>query len=207
MTLTTPAALAGLPLLAYLLGSIPWGMIVAPWFTGKDIRRQGSGNIGATNVRRVAGSKAGALVLAGDLLKGTLPMVLAGQMVHPSTVWGQAYLSLVAVAAVIGHCYPLYLGFKGGGKGVATALGCFLVVSPVASLVAMLVFVLMLCVTSRVSAGSLSAAAVMPLAMWKATHSWMLTACALIISAVVALRHKDNIHRLVGGTEPAAWKK
>ena len=201
MTLSTIAMLISLPVLAYLFGSIPWGIVIAPFFTPKDIRQQGSGNIGATNVLRIAGFKAGALVLTADVLKGTLPLLLAVKMVNISTMSGQAYLSFVALAAFGGHLYPLYLGLKDGGKGVATALGCLLVLSPVTSLILILIFVLMVCMTGRVSVGSLSGAAALPFILWKSTGSWALTLCAVVISVFIFVRHKENILRLINGTE------
>jgi glycerol-3-phosphate acyltransferase PlsY len=205
MTPSIIAKLGALPILAYLLGSIPWGLVVTTLFTSKDIRKQGSGNIGATNVRRIAGSKAGALVLAGDLLKGALPLFIAIQLVNPSGALGEIYISIVALAAFFGHLYPLYLGLRDGGKGVATALGCILVISPVTAVILLLVFVMMVCLTNRVSIGSLSGAAVLPLIMWKSTDSWIMTLWSLAISLFIYLRHKDNIVRLINGTESVVW--
>jgi glycerol-3-phosphate acyltransferase PlsY len=202
----TIAMLIGLPFLAYLLGSIPWGIIVARIFTSKDIRRQGSGNIGATNVLRIAGAKAGIVVLSADLLKGVLPVLFAVQLVNTSTAWGQIYVSLAALAAFGGHLYPLYLGLKDGGKGVATAFGCILVLSPVTAFITVLVFILMVCMTSRVSVGSLSGAAALPLILWKTTGSWVLVLCAVTISVFIFLRHRENIRRLINGTESKIWK-
>jgi glycerol-3-phosphate acyltransferase PlsY len=201
MTSSTIAMLIGLPFLAYLIGSIPWGIVVAPFFTSKDIRQQGSGNIGATNVLRIAGYKAGALVLTADLLKGALPLFFAVQLVNTSAVWGQIYISFIALAAFGGHLYPLYLGLKDGGKGVATALGCILIISPFTALITILIFVLMVCITSRVSVGSLSGTAALPFIMWESTGSWMITLCAITISVFVFVRHKENISRLFNGTE------
>jgi glycerol-3-phosphate acyltransferase PlsY len=205
MKLSTTAIIIGLPFMAYLLGSIPWGLVVAAFFTSKDIRQQGSGNIGATNVRRIAGSKAGALVLAGDLLKGALPVFIAVQMVNTWGVLGHIYISLVALAAFLGHLYPLYLGLRDGGKGVATALGCILIISPVTALITILVFVLMVCMTNRVSVGSLSGAAALPFILWKSTGSWIMTLCAAVISVFIYLKHKENIVRLINGTELKIW--
>jgi glycerol-3-phosphate acyltransferase PlsY len=205
MTPSIIAKLGALPIFAYLLGSIPWGLVVTAFFTSKDIRKQGSGNIGATNVRRIAGSKAGALVLAGDLLKGALPLFIAIQLVNPSGALGEIYISIVALAAFFGHLYPLYLGLRDGGKGVATALGCILVISPVTAVILLLVFVMMVCLTNRVSIGSLSGAAVLPLIMWKSTDSWIMTLWSLAISLFIYLRHKDNIVRLINGTESVVW--
>ena len=207
MTLSTMGILISLPFIAYLLGSIPWGLVVAAFFTSKDIRQQGSGNIGATNVRRIAGSKAGALVLAGDVFKGALPVIIAVQMVNTPGVLGHVYISLVALTAFLGHLYPLYLGLRDGGKGVATALGCILVISPVTALIIFLVFVLMVCMTNRVSVGSLSGAAALPFVLWKSTNSWVMTLCAVVISVFIYLRHKENIVRLINGTESVIWKK
>ena len=201
MTPSTIAMFIGLPFLAYLLGSIPWGMVVAPFFTSKNIRQQGSGNIGATNVLRIAGSKAGALVLTADLLKGALPLLLAAKMVDSSTMLGQVYISIVGLAAFAGHLYPAYLGLKDGGKGVATALGCILIISPFTAWIALLLFVLMVCLTSRVSVGSLSGATVLPFVMWESTGSWVLTLFAVVISVFIFVRHKENILRLIKGTE------
>lgn len=113
----------GLPLLAYLLGSIPFGLVLSTLFSDHDIRRKGSGNIGATNVLRVAGVRLGLLTLFLDVFKGALPVFMAVQLMEsPDHPWGQAYLSLVAISAFIGHLYPLYLGLRGGGKGVASTL-------------------------------------------------------------------------------------
>ena len=116
---------------AYFLGSIPFGLVLTRLFTSIDIRKTGSGNIGATNVRRMAGNLLGVLTLIGDVLKGALPVFLATALVR-----GEAgnipemIIAFVATGAFIGHLFPVYLKFKTGGKGVATAFGCFLVISP-----------------------------------------------------------------------------
>ncbi len=191
-----------LPVFAYLLGSIPWGLVLTRMFTSVDIRQHGSGNIGATNVRRLAGPVLGALTLAGDALKGAIPVWLALTITGPGDVRGESYIAIVALCAFAGHLYPLFLKFKSGGKGVATAAGCFLVISPVAGIVAILVFIMFVCWLDRVSAGSLAAAAVLPIAVWEASHSGVLTACAAVITIFIYARHKDNIKRLLSGTEP-----
>ena len=115
-----------LPLFAYLLGSIPWGLVLTRLFTSVDIRQQGSGNIGATNVRRVAGTTLGALTLAGDVLKGAFPVWLAVTITAPNELWGEIYISLVAFAAFSGHLYPVYMKFKDGGKGLQLPEGALL---------------------------------------------------------------------------------
>ena len=205
MTLSFIGKLVGLPLLAYLLGSIPFGLLVTWLQTGTDIRKKGSGNIGATNVLRTAGKTAGAVVLAADLFKGALPVYLALVPVNASNVPGQIFIALTALAAFFGHLYPLYLNFKGGGKGVATALGCILMMAPFTAVIALLVFGLMICLTSRVSVGSLAAAAVLPPVIWKDSASWPLLLCALILTLFVYVRHKENLKRILNGTEAKLW--
>ncbi len=194
-----------LPFFAYLLGSIPWGLVLTRMFTSIDIRRQGSGNIGATNVRRLAGPVLGALTLAGDALKGAIPVWLALTLTGPGDVRSESYIAVVALCAFAGHLYPVFLKFKSGGKGVATAAGCFLVISPAAGIVVILVFIMFVCWLDRVSAGSLAAAAVLPIAVWEASHSGIFTVCAVAITIFIYIRHKDNIKRLLSGTEPTLW--
>lgn len=199
--------LLGLPILAYLLGSIPWGLILTRVFVSQDLRRRGSGNIGATNVRRVAGNALAIVALAGDTFKGAFPVWLAQTLVAPHGVWGQIYIALVALAAFSGHLYPVFMRFKGGGKGVATTAGCFLVISPFACFVALLSFVMFICLCNRVSAGSLAGAAALPVAVWEATHSAIMTGCAAAMTLCIFIRHKDNLRRLWDGTEPLIWER
>jgi glycerol-3-phosphate acyltransferase PlsY len=195
-----------LPIFSYLLGSIPWGIIFTRLFTPINIREVGSGNIGATNVARMAGPGLGVLTLAGDILKGAFPVWLAVSMATPNEVWGDLYIALVAFAAFMGHLYPVYMKFKNGGKGVATAAGCFGVISPVALVILVLVFILFVCWSNRVSLASLAAAAVLPVAIWKATGSKVMLGCAVVTTIFIYFRHVDNIKRLISGKEPAIWK-
>jgi acyl phosphate:glycerol-3-phosphate acyltransferase len=191
----------GLLVFAYLLGSVPFGLVFTRIFTSVDIRLEGSGNIGATNVRRIAGTSIGFLTLAGDVLKGAVPVYLATAMSYSSHLAYEIFICLTALCAFSGHLYPVYMKFKNGGKGVATAFGCFLVLSPVACLVALLAFLIVALSSNHVSAGSLSAAAVIPVAVWIKTHSPVITTCAAVISIFIIYRHKDNIKRLLAGTE------
>lgn len=191
-----------LPVFAYLLGSIPWGLVLTRAFAPVDIRQHGSGNIGATNVRRLAGNTLGALTLAGDIIKGALPVWLAVQMTVSGRPWSDVYISIVALAAFSGHLYPVYMKFKNGGKGVATAAGCFLAISPMAFFVAVLVFILFVCWFDRVSAGSLAASAALPVAIWEATRSGVMTGCAVVTAVFIYIRHTENIKRLLSGIEP-----
>jgi glycerol-3-phosphate acyltransferase PlsY len=176
-------------------------------FTSVDIRQLGSGNIGATNVRRVAGTTLGALTLAGDVLKGAFPVWLAVTITAPNELWGEIYISLVALAAFSGHLYPVYMKFKDGGKGVATAGGCFVVISPMACAVAIVVFILFICLFNRASAASLAAAAALPVAVWYVIGSGVLTGCAVVTAIFIYFRHIDNIKRLLSGAEPSIWNK
>ena len=189
-------------LLAYLLGSIPWGLILTRVFAGNDIRLKGSGNIGATNVTRETGVIPGVLTLAGDILKGAVPVYLSLLAFGSIQVSGQIYLSCVLLAAFLGHLFPLYLKFRDGGKGVATAAGCFAVVSPAAALAATVIFIVMLLIARRVSVGSLCAAAALPVAVWLATSSTTMTVTAGIVAFLIFVRHQDNMKRLLTGKEP-----
>jgi len=192
----------GLPFLAYLLGSIPWGVVLTRLYTSADIRQQGSGNIGATNVSRVAGPTMGLLTFAGDILKGAVPVFLALKFAGQNQGVNDIFLSIVGLSAFFGHLYPLFMKFKSGGKGVATSAGCFVVLAPLACLAALAAFIISLLSSRRVSAGSLAAAAVLPIAGWYSTHSREITTTAIIMSVFIFIRRRDNIRRLLSGTEP-----
>ena len=183
-------------LAAYLIGAIPTGVILTRLAGGGDIRNAGSGNIGATNVYRVAGRKLGVITLIGDCLKGAIPTLLAQQVFNLT----ETGVALVALAAFIGHCYPVYLGFK-GGKGVATALGIFLVLSPLSVLCILVVFVLVLWKWRYISLASISSAASIPLLVFLIEKSFALFFATLIIGAIVIWRHKGNIELLRSGAE------
>ncbi len=185
----------GMLLFAYLLGSVPTGLVLARVFGLGDPRRTGSGNIGATNVGRTFGKKWGALTLAGDALKGFVPTLWA-VVVFPSP-W--AVVS-VGFAAYLGHVFPVYLGFR-GGKGVATGLGVFLALAPGSVLVAAVVFGVVVWAFRYVSLGSLAAAAALPLILAFFRHPLPEVLLALAVGAVTFWAHRGNIQRLVAGTE------
>jgi glycerol-3-phosphate acyltransferase PlsY len=168
-----------------------------------DIRLQGSGNIGATNVRRIAGNRLGVLTLLADVAKGAVPVV-AGRMLlaSPACGWGEAYLAFVLGLALAGHLYPLYTRLRQGGKGVATFLGGVLALYPLAVLVALLVFILLLCMWGRASIGSLGTVAFLPLAVWYASASGVMTAAVAAYALWIITRHRDNLRRLWQGREP-----
>jgi len=153
MSFLTPMNL-GLVALAYLLGSIPFGLVLTKIFGGADIRKSGSGNIGATNVARVVGPAAGILTLLLDAAKGAAAVWLAGHFAEHRA----APMMLAGVAALVGHCFPVWLKFK-GGKGVATALGVFAMLAPLAVLAAAVFFFVVVLLWRYVSLGSVSAAA------------------------------------------------
>jgi glycerol-3-phosphate acyltransferase PlsY len=196
-----PLVIIGLPLVAYLLGSIPWGLVLTRLFGAADIRRHGSGNIGATNVARVAGPVLGLATLAADALKGWAPVVLASRLELPPSA-AAPYAAGLALLAILGHMFPAYTRGRGGGKGVATAAGGFFGLAPPAALIALGVFGLFAALTRRVSAGSLAAAAVLPIAVFGVTGSATTGAGAVIAAALIFVRHADNIRRLRAGTEP-----
>ena len=182
-------------LAAYLIGAIPTGVILTRLVGGEDVRKAGSGNIGATNVYRVAGKKLGIMTLVGDILKGLLPVLAAA-----SAGFSAKGIALVAGAAFVGHCYPVYLGFK-GGKGVATALGIFLVLSPPAVALAALLFVTLVWKWRYVSLGSICAAGAIPILVLLFEANTSLFAASLFIGGMVIWRHRSNIQRLLSGTE------
>jgi len=179
---------------AYLLGSIPVGILLAK-LKGTDPRTVGSGNIGATNVMRAAGKTTGALTLVGDALKGFLPVAAA-------CILGESRFIIAAVglAAFLGHLFPVFLKFK-GGKGVATALGVYLGVNSIAVLIAMVIFVFVLLKWRFVSLGSLIGVAVMPLVLYVLNAPDQYMYLVLIIGALIVIKHKENIRRLIAGTE------
>jgi len=187
---------------AYLLGSIPFGLVLTRLFSTADIRRQGSGNIGATNVTRLAGYGLGLVTLTADALKGFLPVLLVQACRRGSEPTSELLLAAVALAAVIGHMYPIYTRLRGGGKGVATTAGAFLGISAWAILIALAVFGVVLWLNRRVSAASLAAAGSLPPALWIVCGSPAFLAAGIAAAALVAFRHRANIARLLAGTEP-----
>jgi glycerol-3-phosphate acyltransferase PlsY len=196
------ATLLAIPLAAYLLGSIPFGLLLAKLFGGGDVRKAGSGNIGATNVARVAGPLAGIFTLIFDTAKGAAAVWLAGRVTGENATW----MMIAAFAVLLGHCFPVWLRFK-GGKGVATALGVFLALSALAAVSALLLFILCVVYWRYVSLGSVAAAAAMPLLiyfLWAPGHAppIIIDLGTLAIAALVIYKHDGNLQRLVDGTEP-----
>ena len=182
---------------AYLLGSVPSALIVVWFLTGQDIRALGSGNIGATNATRAGGLKAGVVVSVLDVAKGALP-VWAMSVFHPASAW----LSATMLAAVLGHCYPIWLKFR-GGKGVATAFGAFLVLSPWSAVAGMVVWLVVLLIWRRVSLASMVASAAFPLLLVMIDDPTpVILGAVSAVSVLIVLRHHDNIRHLLAGDEP-----
>src|SRR5215207_10175024 len=197
---------AAVVLLAYLLGSIPFGYLLIRLSVGGDVRETGSGGTGATNVTRRAGRGVGALTLLLDLLKGVAAVLLARalQGAGEGAPW---WVCAAGAAAVLGHVFPVWLRFR-GGKGVATGLGVFLVLAPPATLCAALVFVAVVWLWRYVSLGSIVAAAFLPLAVWSLSALGIsdraprpLLALSTLGAALIVLMHRANVGRLLRGEE------
>ncbi len=182
-------------IISYLIGSIPTGYIVGR-LAGLDVRHSGSGNIGATNVARVAGKRRGLLTLLADSAKGFIPAIIAQQMAFNPTA-----VALIAGAAFLGHLYPVFLRFQ-GGKGVATAFGVLLALAPIASFVSLAVFTAVILSSRTVSLSSIAAAIVAPMALWVISYPPPLIVMSVFFAAMIVLRHRENIRRWLSGTEP-----
>ncbi|MGA7245335.1 MAG: glycerol-3-phosphate 1-O-acyltransferase PlsY [Terracidiphilus sp.] len=191
--------------LSYLLGSIPTGYLLVKLFRHEDIRSVGSGNIGATNVLRSGGKGLGAATFLLDVLKGAAAVWLGSLLASfllPSMPFRDAQ-ALAAVSAVLGHMFPVWLGFR-GGKGVATGFGVFLVAAPLAALSSIALFTVILLVTRYVSLASILGAASFPLFAWFLVHGDKpvpYIAAQIFVAFLIILKHHQNIRRLVTGTE------
>ncbi len=214
---------------AYLLGSIPTGFLVAK-AKGVDIRKTGSGNIGATNAMRVLGKPAGIFVLLMDAAKGVLAVVILPSFIcdfiiphvcgiklyHYGTLWSlydESYETVLrfeiiaGIFAVLGHNYTCWLKFK-GGKGIATTAGVYLALAPWALLVALVVFILAILITKYVSVGSIAAAIALPVTVWIMTpQNIFLGIVTTALGALAIYKHKSNIQRLLAGTENRLGQK
>lgn len=178
---------------SYLIGSIPVGYIVARYLKGIDIREYGSGNIGATNVFRIMGAKAGLTVLIGDVLKGIMAVLIAKN-------FGSVYVLLASLAVLSGHSWSIFLRFK-GGKAIATGYGVLLSIAPVPGLLAVIVWAVTVYMTGYVSLGSLLGTASAPVLMLLFGVRWEYALIGLLLFLIALYRHKDNIERLLNGTE------
>ncbi|MBZ4687421.1 MAG: acyl phosphate:glycerol-3-phosphate acyltransferase [Clostridia bacterium] len=190
-------------LVGYFLGSIPSALIVGKVLAGIDIREHGSGNLGATNTFRILGPKAGTIVITADILKGAIPTYLG------LSLGGVPLALLAGVAAIFGHSFPLFAGFR-GGKGIATGAGVYLIIMPLALLIAVGVFLTVLFTTSYVSLSSMLAAITLLILSFVFKKGLLINLITLAVAAFVIYRHRSNIKRLWNGTENKAririWK-
>ncbi len=205
--MTTALNIALLIAGGYLLGSVPFGLLVARYVGGIDIRQLGSGNIGATNVGRAMGVRWFFVVMALDALKGALPVWSTMYVLGTETGLIRHVQVLVGLAAVLGHMFPCWLNFK-GGKGVATGLGVILVIGPKASAAAAIAFILTLAMYRMISLSSIIAAVVFCVVqLWQllsapvSAATWPLAAFAVVIPLLIIVQHRSNIRRILAGTE------
>lgn len=197
-------------LIAYAAGSFPSAYIAGRLIKGIDLRAVGSGNLGATNVYRTLGFGAALCVLLIDLAKGALPVMYLPRLLDAGLAgsdralwWALGY----GIAAIAGHAKPVFLLWKGGGKGVATATGVFLVLAPEPLLATVVVCIAVVWYTGYMSAGSITAAALFPLLVWLDTRVTPVLWGALVVSAFICWTHRANMVRLRAGTEPRLFKK
>ncbi|ACO03118.1 MAG TPA: acyl-phosphate glycerol 3-phosphate acyltransferase [Persephonella sp.] len=179
----------------YILASIPFGYVVGKLF-GKDVTKEGSGNIGATNVTRTIGKKAGALVLILDMLKGYFPVYFGKHYMY----FDDRILSMIAITAVLGHCFSVFMKFK-GGKGVATGLGVLLALSGKTAFIVILLWLGSFLTTGYVSFASIFAAFMSWIIIFYVEDNVFYTFAALFLSFIIVLKHSSNINRLIKGTE------
>ena len=193
-------------LFGYLLGSVPTGIVLTRLFSRVDPRKMGSKNIGATNIYRTAGKTLGVFTLLGDMLKGALPIWMA-IMWTQHDLWGipDLWVGIVGLSPIVGHIFPIFLGFK-GGKGVATALGIYLVISPIAVLIEFFLFALIVWKWRIISLGSIICATTIPILIaFFRSDSQAYFILSVVIAALILYRHQSNIARLLHGTENK-WK-
>jgi glycerol-3-phosphate acyltransferase PlsY len=185
---------------AYLLASIPFGLIISKRVEDVDITKAGSGNIGAANVAREVGLKWGIVTLLADALKGFIPVAATYYLLGSSTELQEAMGGLVGLAALLGHQFPVYNRLR-GGKGVATGLGVFLAISPISCLFSGMLFLLVVALWRYTSLGSMAGALTMPIWLYAMGHSPCMVVLSGAMSLLIMVRHRENIQRLVKGNE------
>lgn len=186
-------------LLAYLVGAIPFSLILGKVLKKTDLRQYGSGNVGSTNAARVLGYKIGILTLILDVSKGLIPTYLA-------SLYSNNLAILIGLFCILGHVYPVYLNFK-GGKAVATSLGVFIILAPIGVLLALLVFILIAVITNYIALASMSAAISITIAVYLLNYSINTFYLSLFIALLIVYRHKSNILNLINHKEDKFFKK
>jgi glycerol-3-phosphate acyltransferase PlsY len=181
---------------SYLIGSFPTSVVITRLKGGIDLSKEGSGNLGATNVARVVGKKFGVITLVIDALKGFVPVFIAAKYFH----FPYILLSFIMIAPILGHCYSVYIKFK-GGKGVATALGVFLAISPEAVIMAFIIFLLVVVFSRYISFASMVSAFFMPFLLFYSLKDIYVFFAAVFISILIIYKHTPNIKRLLAGNE------
>jgi len=190
-------------LIAYFLGAIPFGYLIVRWLKGMDIRATGSGSIGATNVMRSLGVAGFVMTFVLDVAKGTAAVLIAARLTAHDSPW----VALAAIVGILGHCYPVWLRFK-GGKGVATGVGVFLALSPIPVGLVLGIFAVVLALSRYVSLSSILATAAFPVLVFFIDHPpWPLLVGAAGGATIVIARHHANIARLLRGTENPVGRK
>ena len=185
---------------AYILGSVPFGKIIAKRVADIDITKQGSRNIGATNVARVLGVKWGIITLILDMLKGFVPLFLFSNVFPDGTPYREIGLVGTGLSALLGHQFPVFLRFR-GGKGVATALGVYLAIAPFSCFASLIIFILVVFLWDMVSLGSMISMSTVPVFLFIFEESQALVVGSIIVAALICLKHKENIERLIKGEE------
>ena len=200
-----PGMIAGIVVLAYLIGSIPFSFLIVKLVAHKDVRRVGSGNVGATNAMRAAGKAAGVVALLLDVAKGVAAVLIARRL--GAAPGGVGLVGAAAVAGVLGHCYPIWLGFR-GGKGVATSAGAMGALAPPAMAMTLIAFLVVVSWKRYVSLGSMVAASLFPVFIlasqrlgWEGADPWLFLA-GVLIAVIVVVKHRSNLERLRQGVEP-----
>jgi glycerol-3-phosphate acyltransferase PlsY len=189
-----------LAVVSFLMGSIPCGVLVAR-AKGIDLKKVGSGNIGATNVLRTTGKWPALLTLAGDVLKGMIPVAVGRYLLNDLTLEG-----IIGLSAILGHNFSVFLRFR-GGKGVATSIGVLLVFSPRVALVTIVIWLAVIFVTRYSSLGAIVSFGMLPLTVYGVDYARERLTISVMISVLLMLRHADNIRRLIQGTEPKIGKR
>ena len=192
--------LFSLILFAFLLGSIPFGVVVAKVY-GVNLKKVGSGNIGATNVLRAMGKGPALLTLVGDVLKGSLAVVAGRYFLHSASLEG-----IIGLSAIVGHNFSLFLRFR-GGKGVATSIGVLLIYSPKVGVLTAILWLIVMLVTRYSSLGAIVSFGVLPFGIYVLDYTQGKLIISVLIAFLLIFRHTDNIKRLLQGTEPKIGKR